>query len=125
MRDLVIKNEKNPEKNPNLFVDGPFGEAHQDYSNYEAGFSYLHRGRSSDFCHRWLEPIPVICNPNHYYKAPTLSKPGRHFGGRGYWSDTVCVHFKRSCTQSSIGATLACKCEEGLFPVVDKYPKTV
>ncbi|XP_063692372.1 dual oxidase 2-like isoform X2 [Bolinopsis microptera] len=35
LRDLAIKNEKNPERNPNLFVDGPFGEAHQDYSNYE------------------------------------------------------------------------------------------
>ncbi|KAL5272003.1 hypothetical protein ACHWQZ_G000262 [Mnemiopsis leidyi] len=35
LRDLVIKNQKNPERNPNLFVDGPFGEAHQDYSNYE------------------------------------------------------------------------------------------
>ena len=35
LRSLVIKNQKTPEKNPNLFVDGPFGEAHQDYSNYE------------------------------------------------------------------------------------------
>jgi len=35
LRELVIKNEKSPEKNPNLYVDGPFGEAHQDYSNYE------------------------------------------------------------------------------------------
>ena len=34
----MIKNQKNPEKNPNLFVDGPFGEAHQDYSNYEVGY---------------------------------------------------------------------------------------
>ena len=39
LRNLAIKNEKNPERNPNLFVDGPFGEAHQDYSNYEVWFT--------------------------------------------------------------------------------------
>ena len=35
LRNLVISNQKRPENNPNLYVDGPFGEAHQDYSSYE------------------------------------------------------------------------------------------
>ena len=40
LREMCIRNEKNPERNPNLYIDGPFGEAHQDYLNYEVSWGF-------------------------------------------------------------------------------------
>ena len=49
LREMCIRNEKNPERNPNLYIDGPFGEAHQDYLNYEVswGFGVIKLGEAN------------------------------------------------------------------------------